>query len=387
MNGSTLIKAFVNLPGGATAVYNSSGLAYYRHSDHLGSSRLASTPARGLYSSTAYTPFGEPYATAGTTDASFTGQNQDTVPSLYDFTFRKHSHSQGRWISPDPLGVGAVDPTNPQTWNRYAYVANNPLSAVDPTGLNEDFCGAEYDNCSGGIGEVGGGIGGGGGGGGGGFGGGGGPGVGFGGSGTSGLQNGLNQYLSYIPPFGDGWAPCTTPGSDCWYNTTTDANWYPGEYTSSSVFSDPTILTGTGGGIGGAGGETGGCTGKILSAVNNQFGTSFTSANVGTGPVYGPFPWPQVPGGTVNIDIFPQGQAGGISPGRYPVNWWTYVIGYGSTLHIPAGPGGMDSPSTLLFSASQFTAHLDSAFPYNPIGAVVHGVKDVLGIGGHSPCP
>jgi RHS repeat-associated protein len=77
-----------------------------------------------------------PYTTAGTADASFTGQNQDTVSSLYDFTFRRHSHSQGRWISPDPLGTGAVDPGSPQTWNRYAYVAGNPLSFIDPLGLN-----------------------------------------------------------------------------------------------------------------------------------------------------------------------------------------------------------------------------------------------------------
>jgi len=49
MNGQTLAKAFVPLPGGATAVYNSSGLSYYRHADWLGSSRFASTPSRAMY--------------------------------------------------------------------------------------------------------------------------------------------------------------------------------------------------------------------------------------------------------------------------------------------------------------------------------------------------
>jgi hypothetical protein len=41
----------------------------------------------------------------------------------------------GRWIQPDPAGLAAANPGNPQTWNRYAYVANNPAGAVDPLGL------------------------------------------------------------------------------------------------------------------------------------------------------------------------------------------------------------------------------------------------------------
>ncbi len=42
---------------------------------------------------------------------------------------------QGRWLSPDPSGLAAVNPANPQSWNSYAYVANQPLTATDPLGL------------------------------------------------------------------------------------------------------------------------------------------------------------------------------------------------------------------------------------------------------------
>ncbi|HSS97374.1 MAG TPA: RHS repeat-associated core domain-containing protein, partial [Terriglobales bacterium] len=134
MSGQTLQKAWVPLPGGGTAIYTLSGLVYYRHSDHLGSSRLASTPNRMMYSSTAYAPYGEPYAQAGTTDLSFTGQDQDTTSGMHDFLDRKYNPVQGRWLSPDPIGLAAVDPTSPQSWNRYAYVMNNPLALVDPFG-------------------------------------------------------------------------------------------------------------------------------------------------------------------------------------------------------------------------------------------------------------
>jgi RHS repeat-associated protein len=136
MNGQTLQKAFCALPGGATAVYNSSGIAYYRHSDWLGSSRFASTPSRTKYFDVAYAPYGEDYVGSGTTDLDFTGQNQDTVSGLYDFLYREYHPNSSRWIQPDPSGLQAASLTNPQTWNRYAYVANNPLAFVDPMGLS-----------------------------------------------------------------------------------------------------------------------------------------------------------------------------------------------------------------------------------------------------------
>jgi RHS repeat-associated protein len=134
LNGSTLVKGFVPMPGGTAEVWTGGGANYYRHSDWLGSSRLASNFSRTIYYDGAYGPFGEQYANTGTTDLSFTGMNQDTASNVYDFPAREYG-IQGRWPSPDPAGISATQIEDPQTWNRYAYVRNSPLNMTDPTGL------------------------------------------------------------------------------------------------------------------------------------------------------------------------------------------------------------------------------------------------------------
>ncbi len=152
MNGSTVNQYLIPLVAGMQAVYNASGSGpqYYRHTDWLGSTWFDSTPSGTVYFDGAWAPFGEHYAGTGTSDRSFTGQTADTVTGLYDFPFRQYHPVQGRWLVPDPAGLAAVDIANPQTWNRYAYVGNNPLNAIDPFGLY--LCGTHESDpwCNGG---------------------------------------------------------------------------------------------------------------------------------------------------------------------------------------------------------------------------------------------
>ena len=131
------LTAYAPFPGGAEGVWSPNAM-YYRHGDWLGSSRFASTSSRTVYYDAAYAPFGEPYAESGTTDRDFTGMDQSMVSGLYDFPAREYNSLEGRWPSPDPAGIASVNPADPQTWNRYAYVRNSPLQMTDPTGLQGD---------------------------------------------------------------------------------------------------------------------------------------------------------------------------------------------------------------------------------------------------------
>ncbi len=139
-NGS-IQNYFMPMVNGMVEVFNSSGEQYIRHADWLGSSRLATDGNGNAVYSVAHAPYGETYAEKGTLSRFFTGQTQDVIQGptgIYDFLFREYTAGGGRWMVPDPAGLAAVDPTNPQTWNRYAYVGNNPLSNVDPLGLCVD---------------------------------------------------------------------------------------------------------------------------------------------------------------------------------------------------------------------------------------------------------
>jgi len=128
------------------------------------------------------------------------------------------------------------------------------------------------------------------------------------------------------------------------------------------------------------------CQAKILNVTNNQFGTNYTDANVSSPPFNYSTGAPEGQG-TLNLNIY--GSTAGVSPGYYPVHWWTYAIGYGPTLHAVSGPGGnggLDSTQTLQFGRNPATFHIDSGFPYNPIGAFFHWLLNMTRAGGYPQC-
>ncbi len=109
------------------------GVLYYLHGDHLGSTSLVTSITGTLVARQLYGPYGAPRWSSGTlpTDYRYTGQRADTYIKLIEMGARWYDSDLGRWISPDSI---VPQPGNPQTLNRFAYVNNNPLKFVDPTG-------------------------------------------------------------------------------------------------------------------------------------------------------------------------------------------------------------------------------------------------------------
>ena len=125
---------YIRVDGMLIARSSPSGTFYY-HTDHLGSTRQIIDQNASNEINWYYSPFGSNIYSSGTSeDLTFTGKQTDYESGLQYLGARYYSSNMGRFMSPDPSNWG-VDFYNPQTWNHYSYVGNNPFSNTDPNGL------------------------------------------------------------------------------------------------------------------------------------------------------------------------------------------------------------------------------------------------------------
>ncbi|HKV96449.1 MAG TPA: RHS repeat-associated core domain-containing protein [Gammaproteobacteria bacterium] len=119
----------------------------YVTGNHLGGVSVISDEVGTVDQRMSYGAFGErrdpttwqPYASmpdlTNITDKGYTGQQQLDAVGLVHMNGRVYDPQIGRFMSADPTVPDLLDG---QSFARYAYVENNPLSAIDPSGFEPD---------------------------------------------------------------------------------------------------------------------------------------------------------------------------------------------------------------------------------------------------------
>jgi RHS repeat-associated protein len=137
--------------GKLTATYDLKGI-HFELTDPLGTKRVQANASGQVDEYCTSLPFGNdlgnnpgvncsaPANGLNTNDDAaehhYTGKERDSESGNDYFGARYFGSSMGRFLSPDPL-MASAKAWDPQTWNRYVYGRNNPLTMIDPTGMAE----------------------------------------------------------------------------------------------------------------------------------------------------------------------------------------------------------------------------------------------------------
>jgi len=123
----------------------------YRLEDHQGSPATLTDGSGAELVRQSFTPFGQPrdgsdWSSAvssgdqaiinGISRRGYTGQTMLGNMGLIHMNGRVQDAITGRFLSPDPT---IPNPGFTQSFNRYAYVNNNPLSFIDPSGFKDEL--------------------------------------------------------------------------------------------------------------------------------------------------------------------------------------------------------------------------------------------------------
>ena len=115
----------------------------YLLGDHLGSMAITTDSLGANPAEIRYMPWGTTRYTSGTppTTYRFTGQRLESSLGLYFYNTRWYDPAAGRFIQAD-----TIIPSGVQGLDRYAYVNNNPIIYVDPSGHETVLCDEECEN-------------------------------------------------------------------------------------------------------------------------------------------------------------------------------------------------------------------------------------------------
>jgi RHS repeat-associated protein len=116
------------------------GGVYWMHEDPVTKSKRVTNSAGAVVSTVELDPWGADTNRSSNSafqPKKFTSYDRDSN-GTDEAMFRRYNRWQSRFDQPDPYD-GSYELTNPQSFNRYAYVQGDPVNLVDPSGLDGEF--------------------------------------------------------------------------------------------------------------------------------------------------------------------------------------------------------------------------------------------------------
>lgn len=127
-----LISEYIYAGGRMLAREQGGGIRYF-HQDRL-STRLITDGNGAVVGTMDHHPYGEDAQTGvGESEKHRLTSYERDGEANTDYAMNRQYHTgTGRFMRPDPI-AGSIE--DPQSWNRYAYVMNDPVDLIDPEGL------------------------------------------------------------------------------------------------------------------------------------------------------------------------------------------------------------------------------------------------------------
>jgi RHS repeat-associated protein len=116
--------------------FRNAGSTSFEHLNWVGTERVRTSYSGSETSAFSSLPWGDGLSPNGDNgdQYDFAGLDRDPEDNSEHAQFRQYAVNQGRWLMIDPY-YGSYDFNNPQSFNRYSYALNNPVSFTDTSGL------------------------------------------------------------------------------------------------------------------------------------------------------------------------------------------------------------------------------------------------------------